>query len=436
MKVCTPYTVGIEALRIDGRPASSSSPSLDAHLARAASSVALAAALAATTVGVAAAQVGTNYCSALPNSTGVAASISGTGSMVLSANQLELTGSGLPQNASGYFLCGRTQGFSANPGGSSGNLCLGTPIGRLVGGVVVNSGSSGAVSVQADLTAMPQPGMSVAVLPGETWNFQCWYRDLVIGGGATSNFTDGLRVLFLGGGGAPIQGMMPIPPGTFDMGSTTTTSLSAAPVHRVTISYPFWMGRHEVTREEYQGLMAGYPPGFPGATLPAQMVSWVEARLYCAALTAQQAGSLPAGYEYRLPTEAEWEYACRAGTTTAFHYGPDLFCDQAQFSYSYSSMSSCGLSASVPVESYLPNAFGLYDMHGNVFEWCLDSAALYSAQAVTNPFVTGGTNRIIRGGSWGSDSNVCQSAHRHPYPPGAASSNNGFRVALGPVLVP
>jgi hypothetical protein len=432
MKTCTPHTVGTETHRLDGRPASLPGFSLVSPLARAARS----AALAAATVGVAAAQIGTNYCTAVPNSTGVAASITGIGSVVLSANQLELTGSGLPLNAAAYFLCSRTQGFVINPGGSSGNLCLWTPIGRLVGGVIVSSGTSGAVRVQADLTALPQPGGPVAVLAGESWNFQCWYRDLGVGGGATSNFTDGLQVLFLGGGGAPIPGMMPIPAGTFAMGSTLTTSLSAAPVHRVTISYPFWMGRHEVTREEYQGLMAGYPPGFPGATLPAQMVSWVEARLYCAALTAQQAGSLPAGYEYRLPTEAEWEYACRAGTTTAFHYGPDLFCDQAQFSYSYSSMSSCGLNVAVPVESYLPNAFGLYDMHGNVFEWCLDSAALYSAQAVTDPFVTGGMYRIIRGGSWGSDSNVCQSAHRHPYPPGGASSNNGFRVVLGPVLVP
>ena len=199
------------------------------------------------------------------------------------------------------------------------------------------------------------------------------------------------------------------------------------------------MGQYEVTQAEYQALMGSNPSFFPGASRPVEQVTWRDSRAYCAALTAQEAGNLPAGYEYRLPTEAEWEYACRAGTTTQFHYGPELFCNQARFSYSDSSQSSCGVTVSsgtVPVGSYLPNAFGLFDMHGNVWEWCLDSYATYSSAAVTDPFVTGGASRVYRGGSWYNPSLYCRSAIRFSYNPGFGRYTRGFRVVLAPVLIP
>jgi len=400
------------------------------------------AALMLATGNFASAQIGTNYCTpAVTNSTGAPAVIAGSGSAVVPLNNFVLTSSGLPLNAAAYFLCSRTQGFVQNPGGSTGNLCLGNPIGRRVGGVIPNSGATGVVNVAADLTVMPQPSGTAVVLPGETWNFQCWYRDAV-GGSATSNLSDGLAVLFTAT--QTVSGMVAIPAGTFLMGSNAPGGApyfgqpDQQPVHQVTISSPFWMGQHEVTQSEYQALMGANPSYYPGASRPVETVSWQNARAYCAALTAQQAGSLPAGFEYRLPTEAEWEYTCRAGTTTEFHYGPDLFCNQARFAYSHSNPpASCGNpNGTVPVGSYAPNAFGLYDMHGNVWEWCLDSYAAYSSAAVTDPFVTGGPNRVYRGGSWNGNSGICRSAVRDSYNSGYTDSYIGFRVVLAPVLVP
>ncbi|MEM9378893.1 MAG: hypothetical protein AAGB93_03010 [Planctomycetota bacterium] len=141
--------------------------------------------------------VGTNYCNpAVANSTGVAAQISATGSPAVASNSLSLNADQLPLNASCYFLTSQSQGFTANPGGSQGNLCLGGAIGRYVGaGQILNSGAAGSVTLALDLTMTPTPTGFVSVQAGETWNFQGWYRDAV-GGTATSNLTDGVSVLF------------------------------------------------------------------------------------------------------------------------------------------------------------------------------------------------------------------------------------------------
>jgi formylglycine-generating enzyme required for sulfatase activity len=247
-------------------------------------------------------------------------------------------------------------------------------------------------------------------------------------------------------GVTPIPGLAIIQPGTFQMGSNAEFvepyfGISAEkPVHPVTISYPFWMGATEVTQAQYQALMGTNPSAFPGATRPVEQVSWFNAQAYCAALTVQQAalGNVPAGYQYRLPTEAEWEYTCRGGTTTEFNVGSALFCNQARFRYSYHSNSECSgwQSGTVPVGSYPPNPWGLFDTHGNVWEWCLDSFASYPAGAVTDPFVTGGPDRFVRGGSWGGDSIGCRSAYRSSSNPAFKFNNFGFRVVLAPVLVP
>ncbi|MCP5024278.1 MAG: SUMF1/EgtB/PvdO family nonheme iron enzyme, partial [bacterium] len=137
-----------------------------------------------------------------------------------------------------------------------------------------------------------------------------------------------------------------------------------------------------------------------------------------------------------LPTEAEWEYACRAGTTTEFNVGSDLFCSQARFYYSFHPTGhTCGGSSSagtVDVGSYSANDFGLYDMHGNVWEWCFDSYASYGAAAVTDPFVTGGSGRVVRGGSWAGHSGHCRSAERSQQPPDSMTNGVGFRVVLAP----
>jgi hypothetical protein len=140
--------------------------------------------------------VGTNYCTAVPNSTGIAASMSASGSAAVAANNLVLGADRLPLNAFGFFLTSATQGFVQNPGGSQGNLCLGSSIGRYVGpGQIQNSGAAGAIALPVDLTQHPTPIGPVPVQVGETWNFTAWYRDAV-GGVAVSNFADGLEVVF------------------------------------------------------------------------------------------------------------------------------------------------------------------------------------------------------------------------------------------------
>jgi formylglycine-generating enzyme required for sulfatase activity len=225
------------------------------------------------------------------------------------------------------------------------------------------------------------------------------------------------------------SGFVLIQPGTFQMGEVGI----AEPVHSVTISYAFGMGETEVTQAQYEALMGSNPSWFSNGSLPVENVTWFDARAYCAALTAQQIalGSVPSGYEYRLPTEAEWEYACRAGTTTGWHVGSSLSCPQAN----HRSGSYCVGSTS-EVSIYAPNAWGLYDMHGNVWEWCLDSYGGYPSNAVTDPFVTGGPDRIRRGGGWKSLADGCRSAYRGTNVPGGTNYAFGFRVVLGPIRVP
>ncbi len=142
--------------------------------------------------------IGTAYCGpAVVNSTGVPAEIIAIGNPVAAGNNVTLEASDLPLNSFGFFLTSQTQGFVANPGGSQGNLCLGGAIGRFVGpGQIQNSGTAGSISLLLDLTLMPQPTGPVAVVAGETWNFQAWYRDAV-GGSAVSNFTNGTELMFL-----------------------------------------------------------------------------------------------------------------------------------------------------------------------------------------------------------------------------------------------
>jgi formylglycine-generating enzyme required for sulfatase activity len=264
--------------------------------------------------------------------------------------------------------------------------------------------------------------------------------------------TNALQIT-LGAPTGPLPGVTPIPglaiiqPGTFQMGSNAAGGApywgnsDEKPVHPVTISYPFWMGATEVTQAQYQGLMGTNPSYHLGATRPVEQVTWSNAQAYCAALTAQQAalGNVPPGYQYRLPTEAEWEHGCRAGTTTEFNVGSALFCNQARFWFTtFSPPSECSgwWSGTVPVGSYPANPWGLFDMHGNVWEWCLDSFAPYPAGAVTDPFVTGGPDRVVRGGSWKITASGCRSAVRHKDIPGYWVDDFGFRVVLAPILVP
>lgn len=243
--------------------------------------------------------------------------------------------------------------------------------------------------------------------------------------------------------------MADIPAGTFLMGTPPTESEQSAwegPQTTVTLTTSFKMGRFEVTQAEYQALMETNPSYFPGVSdRPVEQVSWTNAVEYCARLTQAQSssGCLPPGWRYRLPTEAEWEYACRAGTTTAFSEGPALRSGMANFNGheeydatfgSHFNPAGTAVDKTTPVGSYLPNAWGLFDMHGNLWEWCLDRWSYHLPGGyVTDPIgpVVGG-DRVLRGGCWYNDARVCRSDYRGHGQTGYLGNDVGFRIVLVP----
>jgi len=235
-------------------------------------------------------------------------------------------------------------------------------------------------------------------------------------------------------------GMVWIPPGTFTMGSPLTEkdrSSDEAPQMQVTISQGFWMSKYETTQAEYRSVMGENPSTFKGDdTRPVESGSWQDATNYCAKITAieRSSGRLPMGYEYRLPTEAEWEYACRAVTTTATAFGDKLSSTQANFNgrYPYGGAAEGPYyGSSTPVGSYAPNPWGLYDIHGNVDEWCLDWLGAYPGGNVTDPrgAITG-LFRVCRGGSCYDHGPECRSASRDARSPNIP----GYGIGIRPVL--
>jgi formylglycine-generating enzyme required for sulfatase activity/serine/threonine protein kinase len=187
------------------------------------------------------------------------------------------------------------------------------------------------------------------------------------------------------------------------------------PKHEVRLTKSFYLGVYEVTQSEYEKVMKKNPSEFKGALLPVDSVSWANAMMFCTKLS-ELPDEKKAGRSYRLPTEAEWEYACRAGTKTAFHYGDSLSFEDANFNGNFpfgdgSVVKKKGLDTTVEVGKYKANAWGLYDMHGNVWEWCLDGPRLYTADAVQDPQgPESDRHRVLRGGSW--DDAAVRSAYR------------------------
>jgi formylglycine-generating enzyme required for sulfatase activity len=238
--------------------------------------------------------------------------------------------------------------------------------------------------------------------------------------------------------GEPIgtEGFVWIPPGTFLMGSPLTERDRSTDEtqHTVELTQGFFMGRHEVTQAEYQAVMTNNPSWFKGTNLPVEHVSWIQATNYCGQLTERERllGRLPEGWEYRLPTVAQWEYACRAGTTTATAFGNSLSSTQANFAGNYSyngGVQGPYLERTTPVGSYTPNAWGLYDMHGNVWEWCADWYGDYPTTRAQDPQGPAtGVTRVARGGSWVSVGADCRSARRYRFLPGYNTDHLGFRV--------
>ena len=205
--------------------------------------------------------------------------------------------------------------------------------------------------------------------------------------------------------------------------------------HEVTLTKPFKMGVHEVTQTQYERLMGVNPSHFKGAENPVENVSWDDAVEFCRKLS-QLPAEKAAGNVYRLPTEAEWEYACRAGTTTKFSFGDDdsegrwfWYLELGDYAW-YRENSD---NKTHPVGSKQPNAWGLYDMHGNVWEWCQDWHGDDPSGAVTDPAgPASGSFRVIRGGSWYDSAEDCRSAYRSARSPSIPYDYWGFRVCLSP----
>jgi uncharacterized protein (TIGR02996 family) len=233
-----------------------------------------------------------------------------------------------------------------------------------------------------------------------------------------------------------------IPPGTFPMGSPSrrgTAQSDEFPCHNVHITRPFYLGAYHVTQEQYRRIMGNNPSYFGqsrhGAELvkhldtrklPVDSVSYWDIQLFLRRLSAR-ATERKARRVYRLPTEAEWEYACRAGIGhTAYHFGSHLYSRMARFG-------GQGGGHPVPVGSYRPNLFGLYDMHGNVWDWCNDyyDEDYYAVSPEEDPpGPADGSRRVLRGGGWSTTAALCRSALRGHNTSDARHNINSFRVAV------
>jgi formylglycine-generating enzyme required for sulfatase activity len=209
-----------------------------------------------------------------------------------------------------------------------------------------------------------------------------------------------------------------VPPGSFHMGSPRDEPgrEDDETPHRVRISRGFWLGVYPVTRRQWWGLMRTMPDDRPADDHPIEGLSWHECEEFLDCLAERDPRP------YRLPTEAEWEYACRAGTSTPFAFGPRLLPGQANFE---------GRGGTTPVGRYAANAWGLCDMHGNVMEWCGDWYAPYPGGEALDPRGPAeGAVKVLRGGAWWSPAHACRSAHRSSARPDVSVLPAGFRVVL------
>ncbi|MDR1490003.1 MAG: formylglycine-generating enzyme family protein [Desulfovibrio sp.] len=249
-----------------------------------------------------------------------------------------------------------------------------------------------------------------------------------------------LLSLFLSGGAYSVQaaektytnriGMefILIPSGSFTMGADKNfedAGNDETPQHRVSISKPFYLGKYEVTQEQWTAVMGGNPSEFKGRSNPVEQVCWDEVQVFIQRLNRQEGHS-----RYRLPTEAEWEYAARAGTSSAYSFGDDA---DSLGRYAWYEGNSGGKTH--PVGQNEPNAWGLYDMHGNVWEWVQDwyGERYYSSSPGSDPRgPSSGSYRVNRGGYWNSGAGYCRLAHRNGSMPDTHRSDIGFRLALSP----
>jgi formylglycine-generating enzyme required for sulfatase activity len=227
----------------------------------------------------------------------------------------------------------------------------------------------------------------------------------------------GLKEMSVDLGGGVKMDFVLIPAGAFKMGADTGTEADK-PAHEVKISEPFWMAKYELTHEQYKAIMGEDRGAFMEPKNPMDVMSWDDAQDVLKKLNAKAGGAA-----FRLPTEAEWEYACRAGTETVYYFGDD---DAQLPEHAWFARNAGGKTH--PVGQKKPNAWGLYDMYGNQWEWCQDWLGPYAAEAQTDPKGPDkGTLRVIRGGCWTAGEINCRSATRSQGAPDFRSVTQGMR---------
>lgn len=228
-----------------------------------------------------------------------------------------------------------------------------------------------------------------------------------------------------------------IPPGSFVMGSPKEekqrnhSEPHAETQHKVTLTKGLYMGVYAVTQEQWQEVMGNNPSQFKGEkNLPVDTVSWNDCQAFIKKLQEKDKDKKA----YRLPTEAEWEYACRAGTTTPFHFGTTISTDQANYdgNFAYGTgTKGTYRGKTTPVDAFPANAWGLHDMHGNLYQWCQDLYGTYPKDDVTDPQgAVKGDTRVIRGGMWYYGPSLCRSARRDGMAPGHRDRYYGFRICF------
>ena len=234
--------------------------------------------------------------------------------------------------------------------------------------------------------------------------------------------------------------MVKIPAGTFLMGAPLGElgRRNNEMLHKVTITKAFWIGKYEVTQAQWRALLNDNPSLYVGSDHPVEQVSWNDAKEFCDKLNEHFKNQLPDGYVFNLPTEAQWEYACRAGTATALNNGLNLTslrhpCPHIDKVGWYTGNS--GVRGPKKVGGKKPNAWGLYDMHGNIQEWCLDSCDDYTAEDATDPLLDSFSfRRALRGGCWAFAAAHCRSASRQKGMATRRYAHVGFRLVLTPVV--
>ena len=262
-------------------------------------------------------------------------------------------------------------------------------------------------------TPTPEPTPKITTPPLQTFSFEVVTTDAT--GSITNRRNASAKYFTEDLGNGVLLEMVEIPGGTFMMGSPANEAergSDESPQHQVTVP-SFSIGKYELTQAQYQAIMGSNPANFKGNNRPVENVRWGDAVAFCEKLSQRT------GKKYRLPSEAEWEYACRAGTTTPFYFGESITPELVNYdgNYSYASASKGQYrQQTTDVGTFPPNAFGLYDMHGNVLEWCQDDYKENYTNAPTDGSaltILSSAGKLLRGGSWNDDPEHCRSAYRY-----------------------